>query len=187
MWANVGELVFILESDGNVIPGQIVNIKDGNYIYSTLDGSKAEHNKCPIKKAGFNGGKIFKNYNNAKEYYNQIQFKGSFNMTHALMNNLRKGSTQSQYKDSTSRRLYEQISINDNYNYVQAVIISAMLLAVNKVKGIGPEAAHLILEEYSNILADNKYADLIKKVQYQYMIDLEIGEEDNERESTNNS
>ena len=180
MWGKVGELIFILESSGNIIPGQIVGVENDNYVYTTLDGSKAEHDKCPIKEAGFNGGKIFKNYNNAKEYYNQMQFKGSFNMTYALMNNLRKGSTQTPYKDSTSKRLYEQISINDNYNYVQAVIISAMLLAVNKVKSIGPEAAHLILEEYSNILAESKYSDLIKNVQYKYMIDLEIGEENNE-------
>ena len=182
-WAVVGELIFALESDGNIVPAQIIEVKNINnvdyYVYNALDNSKIEHNQCECKLAGFKGGKIFKSVKNAKEYYNQIKNEGKFNMTYALMNSLRENKGYSNTSIArSSRSIREQQNIDNNYNYLQAVIISAMLLAINEVKGIGPMAAEMIVEKYGDIVTNNKYKDIIEKVQKKFSIDLELGDSD---------
>ena len=183
-WGTIGELVFILESDGDVIPGQIIDIKmidnEEYYIYRSLNDEKLEHDKCETRLAGFKGGKIFKNYNNAKEYYRQMKTDGNFNMSYALMHNLKRNVSVSPYKQATSRRIYEQTTSIENYNYLQSIIIAAMLLAFDKAIGLRPSYAQTIIDKYSEIISTIRYKDIIDKAQKRFNIDLEVEEEENE-------
>jgi hypothetical protein len=161
-WANVGDLVFILDKKNNPVPAKIKEITDTDYIFEEIiDTIPIPLSSCPIKSVGYAGGKIFKKRDNAIDYLECVKEEGKFNMGNILNRKARRNQARQLGKIKDVNKLKEEIT-QESVEKVNTCIISAMLLAMNSECKIGSKRALKIVEKANQLIDTLKPDDIIQ-------------------------
>lgn len=166
-WANVGDLVFVLSRDKEPIPCKVIKeIGTGTstqLFFETIEDS--DKNKIPKKnlkaflnQVGYAGGYVFKEKQNALDYLEELNTKGSFNMSSMITKKTRRVQEKMIQKSRQQQPIDIQ-KIKDDataeaVNRVHKVVIASMLLALNSKLHIGPKRGAEIVEEINRIIAE---------------------------------
>lgn len=166
-WANVGDLVFVLSKDKEPIPCKVIKeIGTGTstqLFFETIEDS--DKNKIPKKnlkaflnQVGYAGGYVFKEKQNALDYLEELNTKGSFNMSSMITKKTRRVQEKMIQKSRQQQPIDIQ-KIKDDataeaVNRVHKVVIASMLLALNSKLHIGPKRGAEIVEEINRIIAE---------------------------------
>ena len=166
-WANVGDLVFVLSRDKEPIPCKVIKeIGTGTstqLFFETIEDS--DKNKMPKKnlkaflnQVGYAGGYVFKEKQNALDYLEELNTKGSFNMSSMITKKTRRVQEKMIQKSRQQQPIDIQ-KIKDDataeaVNRVHKVVIASMLLALNSKLHIGPKRGAEIVEEINRIIAE---------------------------------
>ena len=168
-WANVGDLVFVVGKDNEIVPCKIVKeIGTGNraqLFFEVIDDkskNKVPRNrlKCFVNQVGYNGGYVFKLRQNAVDYLEAMQ-AGNFNMSTIIGKKAQRVQLQ-QFGKSNKINVEDikEQAANEAIDKVQSILISAMLLAMNSKLGIGPKRGAEVINEM-NRLVDEVHAGKI--------------------------
>lgn len=166
-WANVGDLVFVLSRDKEPIPCKVIKeIGTGTsaqLFFETIEDS--DKNKIPKKnlkaflnQVGYAGGYVFKEKQNALDYLEELNTKGSFNMSSMITKKTRRVQEKMIQKSRQQQPIDIQ-KIKDDataeaVNRVHKIVIASMLLALNSKLHIGPKRGAEIVEEINRIIAE---------------------------------
>lgn len=183
-WANIGDLVFVLSRDNEPIPCKVIkeigigpNAQLFFEIIDDRDINKVPKNrlKAYLNQVGYAGGYVFKEKQNALDYLEEVNTKGSFQMSSIITKKTKRvqeklqRTGQQQFIDV--QKIKEEAT-NEAVNRVHKTVIAAMLIALNTKLGIGPKRGSEIINEINNLLADSTPEELVKKVETKLKIKM---------------
>lgn len=161
-WANVGDLVYVLGRDNEVVPCKIIKeIGTGantQLFFETItdeDKQKIPKNrlKCFLPQAGYLGGFVFKERQNALDYLDTINQRGGFNMS-SIINKKAKRAQEKQLGKTHGFDIekVKHDAATEAITKVEQVLVSAILLAMNSKLGIGPKRAAEVIDEMNRLV-----------------------------------
>lgn len=165
-WANVGDLVFILDRDNDPVPCKITKILgDGTsestqlffepIIYNDKKRIPKNRLKCFLNQVGYKGGFAFKKKENALDYLKILEEGNSPTMSNVISKKLdRNFSKQNNSIEAVKKELEtvkHEIERN-TVNEVQKVLTAILLITLHEKLKVGPKRASIIVEEINNTL-----------------------------------
>ena len=161
-WANVGDLVFVLGRNDEIVPCKIINEigtdMNTQLFFETIvdeDKHKVPKNrlKCFLTQAGYTGGFVFKEKQNALDYLETVKQSGSFNMS-SIINKKAKRAQEKQLGKTHGFDIekIKQEAATEAITKVEQVLVSAVLLAMNSKLGVGPKRAADVINEMNRLV-----------------------------------
>jgi hypothetical protein len=151
-WANVGDLVFILDKNNNPVPAKVKEITDTDYIFEEIiDTIPIPLSSYPIQKVGYAGGKIFRKKDNAIDYLECVKEEGKFSMSNILNRKAKRNQAKQLGKIKDVNQLKQEIT-QSSVEKINTCIISAMLLAMNSECKIGSKRAMKVVEKANSLI-----------------------------------
>ena len=163
-WANVGDLVFVLGRENEIVPCKVTKkIGTGPNIQlffepiEDKDKRKVPKNrlKCFITHVGWNGGFVFKKRQNAVDYLDAVMNGDNVNIP-SMISKKTKRVQQNLIKQNNNVNIQKikDEATQDAVNKVHKIVIAAMLVALNKELGIGPKRGAQVVEEINHLIEE---------------------------------
>lgn len=164
LWANVGDLVFILGRENEIIPCKVIK-EIGTGTSTQLffepiedkDRKKIPKNKlkCFITQVGWNGGFVFRKKQNAVDYLDTIMNGDNINIS-SMISKKTKRVQQTLLKQSNNINVQKikDEATQEAVNKVHKIVIAAMLISLNKILGIGPKRGAQVVEEINHLIEE---------------------------------
>lgn len=160
-WANVGDLVFILGRDNEIVTCKIIN-EIGTGTSTQLffepiedkDKRKIPKNKlkCFITQVGWNGGFVFKKKQNAIDYIDAINHGDSVNVPSMISKKAKRVQRELTQKGGINIQDIKDSITQDTIDRVYKIVIASMLVALNSELGIGPKRGSQVIEEINRLI-----------------------------------
>lgn len=160
-WANVGDLVFILDRNNEPVPCKVIQIlgdgtsKSTQFFFETIvdeDKRKIPKNrlKCFMDQVGYTGGFVFKKKENALDYL-KLSSEGKQPTVPNMIS--RKLNRKVNQKVSTLDMIKQEVE-QHTINHVQKTLTAAMLITLKKEFNFGPKRAGMVVDGINNILEE---------------------------------
>lgn len=179
-WAKVGDLVFVLGKNNEPVPCKVIKElgtgPSAQLFFEPIedkDKGKIPRSrlKCFIKNAGYRGGFVFREKQNALDYLEIIKNKGSFDMTSMISKKI-SNTTQRVQEYNDIQKIKEQAA-QEAVDSATKGIIAAMLIALNNELGIGPKRGAKIINDINDLLNGSlTYEELVNFVETKWKIKL---------------
>lgn len=163
-WANIGDLVFVLGRNNEPVPCKVIKEigtgKSTQLFFEVIDDrdiKKIPKNrlKACLDQVGYKGGYVFREKQNALDYLEQINTKGSFNVSSAISRKVKRAQQQLLQKSGSqvlSIEKIKEIAVQEAVSKTHKVVIGAMLLALNSKLGVGPKRGAEIVDEINRLI-----------------------------------
>jgi len=170
-WANVGDLVFIVGKDDEIIPAKIIKeviktpMANTVLYFEPIEDDKVipkNKRKYTLAQVGYKGGFVFREKDNATDYLDITKEEGVFSMSSAL--NRKAKRNQEKMGVADFNKIKAEVA-QDAINRTQSVLISALLLALNSELGIGPKRGEQVIAEMNRLIETTTPEELKAKAE----------------------
>lgn len=160
-WANVGDLVFVLDRNNKPVPCKIIRIigdgksKSTQFFFETIvdeDKPRIPRNrlKCFMNQVGYAGGFVFQKKENALDYLRLREEGKNPTVTNMISRKISKKTNQ---KVSTLEMIKQEVE-QHTVNHVQKTLTAAMLITLKKEFNFGPKRASAVIDGINAILEE---------------------------------
>lgn len=183
VWANEGDLVFIIMDDEEIIPAKIIGIdykvpiKSSILYFKPIEDERItlplNKRQCNLAQVGFAGGFVFTRKANAEDYLSLQKEEEGFSMTNVLNRKTRRN--QAKYIQNNGIPDIDQIKQEAATQAVvgtHKTIIAALLLAMNSELGIGAKRGEQVIAKMNSLIETSSSDELKKEVSKKLKITL---------------
>ena len=161
-WANIGDLVFVLSKDNEPLPCKVAKeIGTQLFFEPIVDEDKKRIPKKRLKaylnQVGYAGGYVFKEKQNALDYLEEINTKGTFQMSSIITKKTKRAQERlqkSSHQQFIDIQKVKEQAASETVNRVQKTMIAAMLVSLNSILGVGPKRGADVVNEINRLIEE---------------------------------
>lgn len=175
-WATVGDLVFIIGNNEEIIPAKIIKeitktpMKNTMLYFEAIEDDKiipSDKLRCTLSEVGYAKGFVFKRKENALDYLKVKNGEGKVNMSSIINRKARRNQEKLSAKSGFQHIDVEKIKMQAAELAVertQKTIIAALLIAMKEVLNVGPTRAERVLNKMNELIDNKTPEEIIKTV-----------------------